>query len=517
MFDTLKNYLRRTLGTRRTIRLVRSASNPAAIAHTLDAAALSDILRSSEMGDMRQFFALARDIVGGHGHTQTEFGKRKRAVLNETQTVAPKDKDDPAQVSVAKAIEANLDDLPNWQPVLAHLLNSTIYPLAVVEKVYKASTRPGWRWEISALVPVPYHLLDFSKRGLHIYAQNEEGEVTGQSFPADPTRYIVHRGHLLTDVPDTWGGPFRAILFWWLFATMGRDWWARFLDRFGAPFLEGRYDENDDESRVLLEAAFSAASRLLGVVVPNDTAVSVHQVNTQGAGDAFEKFHQVANREISKIIVGQTLSSDAQSLGLGGGQAGLQGDVLDDLRKFDSTQLASCLRTQLFAPLCQLNGWQVPTPTIWWGGESGDDATVTADTMRAIRESGLELTDEAVEKLSRRFALPLRRAALPPPLGGLSATLRPMAATPRLALNADPSASIDAVAANQATAFAKAMASSLEPLAAIVAQSNSLADLEARLLSTLPGVDPLAARELAVAALGAASVNAALAFPDPIR
>ena len=210
---------------------------------------------------MQDFFALCRDIIGGHGHTQAEFGKRKRAVLNESQTISARDKKNPVQVEMAKAIATHLEDLPEWQSVLGHLLGATLYPVSVVEKVFKPSNRPGWRWEIDRLIPVPHHLLDFSKRGIHIYRQDENGQSTGMSDPLDPMRYIVHRGHLLTEVPDTWGGPMRAVLFWWLFAVMGRDWWARFLDRFGSPFLEGRYDSADDESRGLLEAAFSAASK----------------------------------------------------------------------------------------------------------------------------------------------------------------------------------------------------------------------------------------------------------------
>lgn len=518
MFD-LKKFFRKHFGTQRTIRMLRSGSEPQAISYTLDAAALSDVLRSAEGGNMRDYFSLCRDIIAGHGHTQAEFAKRKRGVLNETQTLAPKNKEAPGETELARALAAHLDEIPEWQTVLGHLMGATLYPVSVVEKVFRPSDKPGWRYEIAQLIPVPYHLLDFSKRGLHIFRQTETGESTGESDPVDLTRYIVHRGHLLTEVPDTWGGPFRAVVFWWLFATQGRDWWARFLDRFGSPFLEGQYDPNDDESRVSLESAFSAASRLLGVVVPNETRVQVHAVNTQSGGDAFEKFHAVANREISKIIVGQTMSSEAQTAGFGGGQAGLQGDVLEDLRKFDATQLAACIRSQLLVPLCALNGWTTPAPTIWWGAsDSAEEQTVSADILRSLRDAGLEITDDGIGILSRRIALPLRRAASPAPGPGLfSAGLRPLAAVPRLTAAPDPTAAIDKIAASQADAFALAMARGLAPLSRVVAASTSLADLEARLMATLPGVSPDAAAELALACLTGGAANAAVNFPDPIR
>ena len=48
---------------------------------------------------------------------------------------------------------------------------------------------------------------------------------------------------LLTSVPDNWGGPMRSIIFWWLLGHMGRDWWARYLDKYGSPFVVGKYDQ----------------------------------------------------------------------------------------------------------------------------------------------------------------------------------------------------------------------------------------------------------------------------------
>lgn len=52
---------------------------------------------------------------------------------------------------------------------------------------------------------------------------------------ADATRYIIHRGHVMP-TPDTWGGPARALLFWWLLSSMSREWWSQFLERYGQPF-----------------------------------------------------------------------------------------------------------------------------------------------------------------------------------------------------------------------------------------------------------------------------------------
>lgn len=485
-------------------------AQPEAVSQRMDAAEISNILRSAESGDMREYFSLARDIISGHTHTQTEFGKRKLAVLAESQSCNPEDPDDAAQITLAKAIGTHFGLLPSWNSAMVHLLDSTLYPVSVLLKVYRPSTRPGWRYELEDLIPVPYHQLDFTTGTLLIKEVDTMGFPTGGTHFPDPLRYVVHRGHLLTSCPDTWGGPMRAIMFWWLFSANNRDWWARFLERFGSPFLEGTYDKSDDNSRVLLEHAFSAATRLFGIAVPDDASVKIHQANTSQGGDAFEQFHGTANREISKLILGQTLSAEGQNLGLGGGQASAQEGVRSDLRQFDANMLSFTVRTQILAPLCQINGWTVTPPIIAWGGDDVADLGTLSQVIERLSNAGIALTDEGIDSLAKRLALPLSRQSNPSALGLLSALASPTPgqrpAKPNLAA---PLAATDRIATTAADPFAASMAAMLKPLSAIVSESTSLGDLERRLLRAVPTLSVKDASRLAESALVASSTNAA--------
>lgn len=508
-------FRRKPQPTRQALRTHRY--EPPAISHTMDAGRISDVLRSAEAGDMSDFFALARDITSGHTHTLTEFGKRKLAVLGETQTFPACDPDDPSQVIIAKAIGSQLESLPGWMTSMVHLLDSTLLPVSVLQKVYKPSLRPGWRFELADIIPVPYHLLDFTTGTLRIKDVREDGSISGTTHFPDPIRYVIHRGHLLTSCPDTWGGPMRAILFWWLFATQGRDWWARFLERFGAPFLEGTYDKNDDESRRLLEQAFSAATRLFGIAVPDDASVKIHQANSSQGGDAFKQFSSYCHSQISLVIVGQD-SAEGKNAGISGdGQAAAQENVRGDIRQFDAMMLAFTVRSQIITPLCQLNGWNIESPRIAWGGDDSEDLKTLAEIIKSLHDCGIDLTDDAVDSFAKRLALPLQRgapagaqppAALPPPPGQLAALSAPAP------VRATPLAAVDAIALKSADPFAAAMALTLEPLAVLVGESTSLADLEARLLRAIPTLDPSRATAVAESSLAACSANAALAFPE---
>jgi phage gp29-like protein len=405
---------------------------------------------------------------------------------------------------------------------MVHLLDSTLFPVSVLQKVYRPSTRPGWRFELADLIPVPYHLLDFHTGTLRIKDVGDDGHLTGTSHSPDPLRYVIHRGHLLTSCPDTWGGPMRSVFFWWLFATQDRDWWARFLERFGAPFLEGTYNKSDDDSRLLLERAFSAATRLFGIAVPDDSSVKIHQANTSQGGDAFKQFHSAANSEISKIIVGQD-SAEGKNAGISGdGQAKAQENVRGDIRQFDTIILANTVRTQIIAPLCQINGWTTEPPRIAWGGDDAEDLATISQVLERLHTCGWQLTDDGGDSFSKRLALPLQRLAeaspaTPPPLPGQIPAQRPPLATlaaPRpSSTTTNPLGAVDTIALKSSDPFAAAMSLTIEPLAALVGESTSLADLEARLLAAIPSLSHDRAARIAESALVASSANAAQGFP----
>ena len=70
----------------------------------------------------------------------------------------------------------------------------------------------------------------------------------------------------------------------------------------------GKYNTGDDESRSVLERAFGYAVKIGGLVVNRDTEVEIQQAMTQQAGEAYEKFIEIANREMSKLVVRAQMS-----------------------------------------------------------------------------------------------------------------------------------------------------------------------------------------------------------------
>lgn len=518
LLDTITNlFTRKPPQGRNTVNA--ALGEPPALSHTLTVDRLHGILRRAEMGDTQDLFSLYRDIRLGSAHVQTITNQRQLAVLTKTLNIVPEDGKNPQDIRASDACRALTRSI-GWQGVaMAHLLKGHLYPVAVLEQCYKtapAGNPDGLRYIPDEWAAVPYRLLDYTDGHLMLWdADPTRGHRLGTKQELTPIRHIVHRGHLLTDIPDNWGGPMRAALFWWLFATMDRDWWVRFLDRFGAPFIVGRYDSSDDKSKATLTRAFSAATRLFGLVVSKETDIAVHAVATSSHGEAFEKLQTFANGELSKLFLGQSMTVTAQAGGLGGSQAEVQQNTLGDIEAWDLSALAATVNTQIIAPFLEMNGLtgrallQVATDT------SKELAGKTA-FLTAATQAGLTPTDEAIKILSDASGIPLQRAGIISAPAALSAfaasTAQETTAAAILRRHGQPTnAQLDQIATIGAPALANAFTGRFSVVPGMIAASTSPQDLERRLaahFSTLPPARISALTEealIAYAATGSAT------------
>lgn len=489
------------------------------------------VIEGAQAGDTRDLFALYRDIIVSDAHLQGELHKRKMAVLGDVTAVNPVDKKNAPEAATAALVDS-ITRTPGWIMACSHLLDATIFPVAVVEKVFApAPAGSGLQYVVAQLVPVNHQLLDYSQTG-HLRIRDVDpasGFPTGTTQEPDPNRYIIHRGHLLSS-PDQWGGPMRSLVFWWLFSAMSRDWWARFLDRYGSPFLVGKYDQSDDASRSILERAFGYATKIGGLVVSKETEVEIKAAMTSDSGAAYESFLTICQREKSKLIVGQTLSAEAQPTGMGSGTANAQSDVRNDIRQFDALLLASSLRDQLFVQFCLINTLPGRVPSIVWGSDSVEALQAWGTLLSNLAKAGLQPSDAAIETLSTRFGFGIERSAPPAPAAPAPGPLALPGAPPRLALPAPTAtpyaaprarpgdvplhvalahSAVDTIAAAGSADLSQAFRGSLAPIRRIILESHSAAECEQRLHEFYADWEPTKLSSMIAEALQAYAANGA--------
>lgn len=461
-----------------------SRREPPSLMPMLTAEKIAGILSAAEAGQTKELFALYRDVLVADNHLQGELAKRLLAVLGDTYTIQAADPNKAEDKKAADLCREQVEGLPNFIDTCAHLLKSSLWPVSLAQKTYRVSRKPGLIFDIASFNQVPDVLLDFSEGRMRIeLCDAQNGTPTGQYIFPEPERYITHRGHLLS-TPDNWGGPMRSLIYWFFLGVMDREWWARFLDKFATPFFLGKFDRNDNKSRAVLERAFKLSTKIGGIVVNRETQVELVQAATGQTGEAFERFHAVCNREKSKLIVGQTLSAEAQSTGLGSGVSKLQGDVRGDIRQWDAMKLSATLREQLFIPFLRMNGL-AGNVTITWGGEEAEDSKTTAEALASLKNAGLRLADTGLESLSKRFGLPIERddAAAAPVVPGLPAPSKKTAAFSLLnAPEADVLRAIDSIARAGAAGVARDLREHLAALSADALRSDSPEAARAALL-----------------------------------
>jgi hypothetical protein len=442
-------------------------SEPGNLSTSIDLGKIQAAIRAAERGDTLQLFTLYRDIIAGSLHIQAEFGKRKMVVMGQPEALFPAGGKSAtaADKEACEACKWMIDNCENWNEGLMHLLNASLYPVAVAENIFEPVSGEKYRFKLKSLERVPYEVLSYKLpylgirgglnqpmrtiglNGYPIYPGpgaiplNPGGTVDTEWNPdkwepnlrfyrifdngiidyswaniyaADPARHVVHRGNFLAgSMRDNFGGPMRAVTFCWLLSILGRDWWGRFMDRYGSPWAIAYVDAQQSDTIAFLQQAFQEATKIGALMVDKRAKVDLQQVQVAGAAEGYEKFIQFFHDQISLIIVGQTLSSGTKNTGLGSGQAEFHAEVRDDLRQFDQKMLGDTLQRTVFRRFLQFNGLTGRPPRIVWGGASETDQKASAKVLSDLFLSGIEPTDDAIDStLTERFGFGVQRRDL---------------------------------------------------------------------------------------------------------
>lgn len=127
-------------------------------------------------------------------------------------------------------------------------------------------------------------------------------------------------------------------VFWAVtFKKGGLKFWVVFTEKYGIPHLIGKHPrgaskEETDELADLLEDMVQDAI----AVIPDDSSVEIQEANKSSSAEIFEKLIDKMNAEISKAILGQTLTTEIGSSGsyaASNTHMGVRQDIIDADKK----------------------------------------------------------------------------------------------------------------------------------------------------------------------------------------
>lgn len=480
---------------------------------------LMGILSASRDGSSDELFSVFADITGRDTTFIAGALQRKGPLVARPFSVTLPQSSDPQSVAARDFLRAQMAKVKGRRIVIAHLLDASTWPVAVVEKVYRpAPAGAAHYYDLAELRPVPFWRLTFRADAngpagtLKIYRVNADGSRSFETEPLDPAKFVVHRGHLLQTLPDCWGGPMRAVVAWWYFAAWARQACANNLEQTNLPKFIARYSPvNGEKARKELLRAFSRASTSSALVIPEDARVEAITTLKGETTTAFLEFIALCQREIAKVIIGQTLTLEAQSQGLGSGQSNVQADALAGIREFDSALLAETWEEQIFQPLLRINGLRAPqSPQLSWTAES-DAAQVKADMLNDLYLAGLRVRSDGLDKLSGIVGLPMEYVPAKPGVAAFSATSSRPIPDP---VTVQGQAAIDQIAEGSAESLSMQMAAGLAPVARALGAAKDPIDLEAQIADAVRDFAPHRAARVLEHIMSASVANGMLAASE---
>ncbi|HMQ77127.1 MAG TPA: DUF935 family protein [Flavobacteriales bacterium] len=129
--------------------------------------------------------------------------------------------------------------------------------------------------------------------------------------------------------------------------------WAQYAELFGMPFRVGQYDPWDEATRTKLNTALSEMGGAGYAVIPKGTTVEFHTPSTGGSnqGALYKDLVELCNAEISKLFLGQTMTTDQ---GSSRSQGEVHKEVEQDITLADMRRVEFLLNWELRPRLIKL-------------------------------------------------------------------------------------------------------------------------------------------------------------------
>lgn len=356
------------------------------VARGLTPERLASILQETKRGDIRSYLELAEEMEERDPHYFAVLSTRKRAVARLKPSV-----DTEAKGVDKKVIEAveELVEGPEFRGVLRHLMDALGKGFAVVEILW---TFDNGMWKPGAYRrrDPKYFIFDYVSRTEVRLA--EMGEIDGSALP--PAKFIVHTPELKSGIPIRSG--FAWIVAWsWVFKQYTLKDWVSFLDIFGMPIRVGKYHPSAtaDERRKLL----SAVSRIAvdaAAIIPE--SMQIEFLESKGFADKpFQNMAEYLDKQMSKAILGQTMTTDAQSGGLA--QAKVHDEVRIDILEDDAADAEVTINRDLIKWFVQFNfGATAKAPYVRFPVAEPQDIAVQATALAQLVPLGLKVSQQEV-------------------------------------------------------------------------------------------------------------------------
>jgi phage gp29-like protein len=334
---------------------------------------LDQILAQANLGYCRESAELFEEFEEKDPHIYSCLQTRKQAVMGLEWDIITPDESTEAKARTA-FIKEILRAIPDFRGSLLDLLDA-------IGKGYSCEEIIWGVRDDKKIVPIQLNWIHSKNitwlNSLVPRIITEKEQSLGIEPP--PWKAIMHlyrakSGH------DTRNGVLRVIAWMYLFKNYTVKDWVTFNEVFGMPLRVGKYDSDatPEDIKKLSNAIKNLGSDAAGVI-SKKTEVEFIESASRGAGrmNPFQMLVDFANREISKAILGQTLTMDTTGQTGTYSTAKIHEMVRQDILEADAEALGATITDQLIRPIVGFNypnGWNLPLPRMWIKAEAEENA-----------------------------------------------------------------------------------------------------------------------------------------------
>jgi phage gp29-like protein len=230
----------------------------------------------------------------------------------------------------AFAAELNGMDVPR---IIEEMMDAVAYGYSPLEVLWTA--KEG-RWGIENIVGKPPQWFEFNGENKLVFRTG----ITGtEELPENRFLLVRHRPSYV----NPYGDKVFSKCFWPVtFKKNGWRWWTVFVEKYGGAFAYGKYPANASEEfkSDLLKALEKMIADAVAIA-PEGSEITIESAgDKRGSSDIHTAYIKMANAEISKAVLGQTLTTE---IGDKGSYAAAQAhnEVREDLAAADRRRISA--------------------------------------------------------------------------------------------------------------------------------------------------------------------------------
>lgn len=364
----------------------RSVWGDFSLLQNLSPTVLASILNDIKCGYIpKEYLEIASDIELKDTHYRSVLNTRKLAVTSlDIKVIATSD--DEKNLEIAKAVERDIvkNETAGIYSLIFDMLDAIAKGFSVNEIIWESKNNV-WR-------PREYK---FRYAGFFRYDNLGEklkliDPYTSELYDLPENKFIIHqpKNHSGAQILSGLAIP---CLFYFMLKYYDITSWAAFIDRFGYPLRLGKYSPKatEDDINTLRRAVASIGSDF-GAVIPESAILEIiESKTTQSTSDTYEKLAQFVNKEISKLVLGQTMTSEE---GASYSQAQVHNEVRGDIAKSDIRQIMETLNSQLIVPYCKFNFGELETyPKLELFKPDIDNIELIINAVANLSDKGLKV------------------------------------------------------------------------------------------------------------------------------